>query len=240
MAYLLEETLKFPKSSFKSMKYQPYEMKPNFSMYRVYEWHTYWNGAVYVSFSGGLDSTVLAYIVCQAYRKYGLDGKIPLVYVDTGTEYPEIREFVEFYTQWLREKFPELDIEKETLHPKHSFKWVCENKGFPITSKRRNDMSDFIIGHVTDPKEGPLDGVYAETKGTYTKFKGTGAFQKEKRILHQKVADVGIKASLQTGMVSINDRNRNQAIAVSITEMVAVLNEALRYGTAGMGKKVRL
>ena len=98
-------------------------------------------------------------------------------------------------------------------------------------------MSDFIIGHVTDPKEGPLDGVYAETKGTYTKFKGTGAFQKEKRILHQKVADVGIKASLQTGMVSINDRNRNQAIAVSITEMVAVLNEALRYGTAGMGKK---
>lgn len=33
-------------------------------------------------------------------------------------------------------------------------------------------MSDFIIGHVTDPKEGPLDGVYAETKGTYTKFKG--------------------------------------------------------------------
>nr|UWF97666.1 MAG: hypothetical protein [Bacteriophage sp.] len=72
------------------------------------------------------------------------------------------------------------------------------------------------------------------------KFKGTGAFQKEKRILHQKVADVGIKASLQTGMVSINDRNRNQAIAVSITEMVAVLNEALRYGTAGMGKKVRL
>lgn len=75
MAYLLEETLKFPKSSFKSMKYQPYEMKPNFSMYRVYEWHTYWNGAVYVSFSGGLDSTVLAYIVCQAYRKYGLTGK---------------------------------------------------------------------------------------------------------------------------------------------------------------------
>ena len=40
-------------------------------------------------------------------------------------------------------------------------------------------MSDFTIGHVADPKEGPMDGVYAETKGTYTKFKGTGAFQKE-------------------------------------------------------------
>lgn len=101
-------------------------------------------------------------------------------------------------------------------------------------------MSDFTIGHVTDPKEGPVDGVFADTKGTYTKFKGFGAPQKEKRVLRQEVTDVGIKASLQTGMVSINDRNRNQAIAVSITEMVAVLNEALRYGTAGQGKKVRL
>ena len=55
-------------------------------------------------------------------------------------------------------------------------------------------MSDFTIGHVADPKEGPMDGVYAETKGTYTKFKGTEAFQKEKRILYQKVTDVGIKA----------------------------------------------
>lgn len=101
-------------------------------------------------------------------------------------------------------------------------------------------MNDFFIGHVTDPKEGPLDGLYAETKGTYTKFKGTGVFQKEKRIMRQEVTNVGIKASLQTGMVSINNRNRNQAIAVSITEMVAVLNEALRYGTEESGKKVRI
>lgn len=73
--YLLEEDLKFPKDSFKSMKYQPYEMKPSFSMVRVYQWWNYWYGEVYISFSGGLDSTVLAYIVCQAYRKYKLTGK---------------------------------------------------------------------------------------------------------------------------------------------------------------------
>ena len=133
--YLLEEDLKFPKDSFKSMKYQPYELKPNFSMYRVYEWHTYWYGKVYISFSGGLDSTVLAYIVCQAYRKYKLTGKIPLVFADTGTEFPEIREFVKTYTEWLRGQFLELNIELVVIRPKHSFKWVCENKGFPITSK---------------------------------------------------------------------------------------------------------
>lgn len=133
--YLLEEDLKFPKDSFKSMKYQPYEMKPSFSMVRVYQWWNYWYGEVYISFSGGLDSTVLAYIVCQAYRKYKLTGKIPLVFADTGTEFPEIREFVKTYTKWLKEQFPELDIELVVIRPKHSFKWVCENKGFPITSK---------------------------------------------------------------------------------------------------------
>lgn len=133
--YLLEEDLKFPKDSFKSMKYQPYEMKPSFSMVRVYQWWNYWYGEVYISFSGGLDSTVLAYIVCQAYRKYKLTGKIPLVFADTGTEFPEIREFVKTYTEWLKEQFPELDIELVVIRPKHSFKWVCENKGFPITSK---------------------------------------------------------------------------------------------------------
>ena len=83
MAFLLKETFKFPKDNFKSMKYQPYELKPSFSMYRVYEWYQHWNGMVYVSFSGGLDSTVLAYLVCEAYRKYHLEGKLPLVFVNT-------------------------------------------------------------------------------------------------------------------------------------------------------------
>lgn len=135
MAYLLESTLKFPKDSFKSMKYQPYELKPSFSMYRVYEWHNYWYGNIYISFSGGVDSTVLAYIVCEAYMKYGLQGKIPLVFSDTGTEFPEVRVFAKEYTEWLKEKFPDLDIELEIIRPKKSFKWVCENKGFPIISK---------------------------------------------------------------------------------------------------------
>lgn len=133
--FLLEEKLKFPKDSFKSMKHQPYELKPAFSMRRVYEWHTYWNGNISVSFSGGLDSTVLAYIVCQAYMKYRLKGTIPLVFSDTGMEFPEIREFVQVYTRWLQKKFPKLDIELVVIRPKHGFRWICENKGFPIISK---------------------------------------------------------------------------------------------------------
>lgn len=117
------------------MKYQPYELKPSFSMKRVYQWYGYWDGMIYVSFSGGLDSTVLAYIVCLSYRKYGLKGKIPLVFCDTGVEFPELRKFVPEYAMWFQEQFPELEIELKTIYPKHRFKWVCETKGFPIISK---------------------------------------------------------------------------------------------------------
>ena len=117
------------------MKYQPYELKPSFSMKRVYQWHNAWYGMVYISFSGGLDSTVLAYIVCMAYRKYRLKGKLPLVFSDTSLEFPEIRSFVKEYTEWLNNQFPELDIELIRISPEHNYKWVCENKGFPLISK---------------------------------------------------------------------------------------------------------
>lgn len=43
-----------------------------------------WPGAVYVSFSGGKDSTVLKHIVDSMYDD------VPAVFVNTGLEYPEI------------------------------------------------------------------------------------------------------------------------------------------------------
>lgn len=45
-------------------------------------------GAVYVSFSGGKDSTVLKHIVDSMYSD------VPAVFVNTGLEYPEIQHFV--------------------------------------------------------------------------------------------------------------------------------------------------
>ena len=39
-------------------------------------------------------------------------------------------------------------------------------------------MNDFTIRRVTDPKEGPIDGVSAETVGVYTKFRGKGSRQR--------------------------------------------------------------
>ena len=85
---------------------------------KIKEWYDHWNGKVYVSFSGGKDSMVLLHIVRSMYPE------VPAVFVDTGLEFPEIREFVK-------------TIENVTwLKPKMTFNKVIENYGYPIISKK--------------------------------------------------------------------------------------------------------
>ena len=62
----------------------PLEAKIIASKQRIKEWYEYWNGDVYVSFSGGKDSTVLLDLVRRVYPD------VPAVFSDTGLEFPEI------------------------------------------------------------------------------------------------------------------------------------------------------
>ena len=81
---------------------------------------------VYVSFSGGKDSTVLSDIVRQVeIEDYGNSGGsvIPRVFCNTGLEYPEIIKFVK--------EQPDIVI----IKPKLSFKEVIEKYGYPAVSK---------------------------------------------------------------------------------------------------------
>jgi 3'-phosphoadenosine 5'-phosphosulfate sulfotransferase (PAPS reductase)/FAD synthetase len=84
---------------------------------RIEQFITEMGGKVCVSFSGGKDSTVLLNIV----RKIKRD--VPAVFVDTGLEYPEIREFVKTIENviWLK--------------PGMSFPKVIKKYGFPVISK---------------------------------------------------------------------------------------------------------
>jgi len=66
----------------------PLSIKEKYSERRIREWYEYWNGEVYICFSGGIDSTVLLNIVRKLYPN------VPAVFSDTGLEYPEIRDFV--------------------------------------------------------------------------------------------------------------------------------------------------
>lgn len=84
---------------------------------RIIEWYQKNDGKVYVSFSGGKDSTVLLDLVRRIYPD------VPAVFIDTGLEYPELREFVKTVNNvtWIK--------------PEMNFRKVIETYGYPIISK---------------------------------------------------------------------------------------------------------
>ena len=110
----------------KSMQAAPLDVKILMTKTRIREWiREYGEDGVYISFSGGKDSTVLLDIVRQDYPN------VPAVFCDTGLEYPEIREFVKTIpnVEWIR--------------PAMTFKQVIEKCGYPMISK---EVSECVYG----------------------------------------------------------------------------------------------
>lgn len=106
------------------MQALPLNAKINMTITRVRGWLDHWDDECYISFSGGKDSTVLVDII---HNRMGRTD-IPLVFVDTGLEYPEVREFVKSYGDkvvWLK--------------PKMNFRQVIENYGYPFISKETSE-----------------------------------------------------------------------------------------------------
>jgi len=95
----------------------PLDIKIKFSLTRIRDFYEANNGKVYVSFSGGKDSTVLLHLVRSIYPN------VEAVFVDTGLEYPEIKDFVK--------TIPNV----KTIRPKLSFKQVLDKYGYPVISK---------------------------------------------------------------------------------------------------------
>lgn len=101
----------------KQMQALSLESKIVMSKKRISEWHERYEGAVYVSFSGGVDSTVLLHLVRSVFPD------VKAVFCNTGLEYPQIVRFVH-RTENV-----------EIIRPKYTFKQVIEKYGYPVISK---------------------------------------------------------------------------------------------------------
>jgi 3'-phosphoadenosine 5'-phosphosulfate sulfotransferase (PAPS reductase)/FAD synthetase len=101
----------------KLLQQLPLEIKIGKTKQRLIEWYEYYQGQVYISFSGGKDSTVLLHLAREIYKD------IEAVFVDTGLEYNQIRAFVKTFDNvtWLK--------------PKMRFDEVLQKYGYPIISK---------------------------------------------------------------------------------------------------------
>lgn len=109
--------MKHTREELAELQALPLEEKVLRTQTRIIEWYLKHKGKVYVSFSGGKDSTVLLHIVRQIYPD------VPAVYCDTGLEFPEVKEHVK--------RFDNVVI----LRPKMSFREVLEKYGWCYPSK---------------------------------------------------------------------------------------------------------
>ena len=132
------------------------------SIAKIMEAMVRYDKKVYVSFSGGKDSTVLADLVAKVCEMFNC--KLVLWFSDTGLEYPEVREHVKKFADWLREQY-NIEVELVIDYPKDksgkriTFRDVIMTEGYPVISKevalklrdaRRNpngySMQSFVEG----------------------------------------------------------------------------------------------
>lgn len=99
------------------MQSLPLEAKIIMTKRRIRDWYEYWDGLVYVSFSGGKDSTVLKHLVDSMYDD------VPALFVNTGLEYPEIQQFAKAQRNVV------------TVRPEMRFDEVIKKYGYPAVSK---------------------------------------------------------------------------------------------------------
>lgn len=101
----------------KELQALPLWRKIQITQARIIEWYQHYDGQVYISFSGGKDSAVLLDLARRIYPD--IEG----VFVDTGLEYSQIRDFVKTFDNitWLK--------------PEMRFDEVIKTYGYPIITK---------------------------------------------------------------------------------------------------------
>ena len=121
----------------------PLDAKISMTKSRIRDWvREYGTDGVYVSFSGGKDSTVLLHIVRSMYPN------IEAVFVNTGLEYPEIQKFVK--------TFENVTI----LRPEMTFNEVIKKYGYPVISKE----TATVVEYASNGSKWALERINGERK----------------------------------------------------------------------------
>lgn len=146
------------------MQAAPLTAKIRMTKRRIRDWvREYGEDGVYVSFSGGKDSTVLLTMAREEYPD------IKAAFVDTSLEFPEIREFVKKWdnVEWLK--------------PRLNFKKVIQKYGYPFIGKEVSERVYYAQKYLTwykrqnnldRPTDRPTDCVWPHRPTIPAKHRG--------------------------------------------------------------------
>lgn len=157
--FIKEDDLKLNAWQFSQRKYLPYETKLLLTETRIREWYENWGGDVYLSYSGGLDSTVLLHLIRKV---VGYD--VPAVFSNTGLEFPEIVRFARKASGEFVEICPRDKMGKRII-----YRDVILTHGYPVISKE-------VAQKVRKLRHGNLSGryrnylLYGDERGKFGKI----------------------------------------------------------------------
>ena len=154
---------KYTNEDLKIMQAWSLERKIQVTQTKIIEWYQRFDGNVYVSFSGGKDSTVLLNLARRIYPN------ILAVYVDTGLEYPEIRDFVKSIdnVKWL---YPQKYDRKTKEYKRYNFKDVILDHGYPIISKEVSNTINGARNNKDSVRYKKLNGTLLDNDGNKSIF----------------------------------------------------------------------
>ena len=157
--FIKEDDLKLNEWQFSQRKYLPYETKLILSRTRIRELFENWNESVYISYSGGLDSTVLLHMIRKEVGKY-----VPAVFSNTGLEFPEIVRFARKASGEFVETYPRDNDGKRIL-----YRDVILKHGYPLISKEvANIIRKLRHGNLSDRYKNYL--LYGDERGKFGKI----------------------------------------------------------------------